>query len=275
VVKHEFGHAIGLGHYVADNMELNIAWAKGHTRAPSIMVVFTHQNFENNIITPMDINKVRALYGEDGFLQNETLEKNTFLLFESPQQEFIILEGEGEGEGLQIASIDGLINPERLFSGTTVLLEITRPDGTSISTQSLVSSDGRFHVQKILDSSAASGTYYVVASYRGEKSDEITFNIINEETMNAQPQIPEWVRIDVGRYGNGQLDDENFLLGIEYLIEEELMMIPDLGEQTKNQEFKIPDWIRNNAKWWSDNQISDKEFINGIQFLIENGIIRI
>jgi len=103
----------------------------------------------------------------------------------------------------------------------------------------------------------------------------MTFNIIHEEALYARFEIPQWVRNDVSKYGNGQADDENLIAGIEYLIEERFMTAPDLPEQTQNQESKIPDWIRNNAKWWSENQISDYEFINGMQFLIENGIIKI
>jgi len=64
VIKHEFGHALGLGHYKADVMELNIEWAQGNTIPPSIMVVFTHQNTDDNIITPKDIEKIRSIYGE-------------------------------------------------------------------------------------------------------------------------------------------------------------------------------------------------------------------
>ena len=29
VVKHEFGHALGLGHYKADDIDVSVAWARG------------------------------------------------------------------------------------------------------------------------------------------------------------------------------------------------------------------------------------------------------
>jgi len=139
--------------------------------------------------------------------------------------------------------------------------------------------------KKILDSSAEKGTYFTIASYRGEKSNEITFNIIKDETVNEQTKnqeikIPEWVKNNAKGYGSGQLDDDKqletfFLTGIEYLVEKGLLTTPDLPEQTKNQEPKIPEWVKNNAKWWADKEISDDEFINGIQFLIKNGFIKI
>lgn len=274
VIKHEFGHALGLGHYIADNLQVNIEWAQGQSKPPSIMAVFTHQNFNENIITLKDINKVITLYGVEGFLHSETVEKITFLSFESPIQEFIIID-----DNFQIAQINGVINTEELVSGIPVVLEITRPDGTSVSENTAVDSDGVFKFQKIIYSSVASGTYFVTASYKGEKSNEISFNIIknteNYDTTIIESQIPQWLKNNVKWYAEGQMMDRDFVLVIKYLIEKGLMDIPDWTEQTQNQEFEIPDWIKNNAKWWSENQISDDEFINGMQFLIENGIIKI
>ena len=75
VVKHEFGHALGLGHYVADDIDVNVEWARGTVPAPSIMAVFTHQNLNNNFITTRDIVAVRSLYGENGFWPDQEEEK--------------------------------------------------------------------------------------------------------------------------------------------------------------------------------------------------------
>jgi len=213
LIKHEFGHALGLGHYVADNMEVNIAWAQGQVRAPSIMVVFSHQNFNENIITLKDIEKVASVYGEGGFLQNKTIEENTFQSFESSLQEYIIPYG-----GFQTASMDGVIDSEKFISGVPVIVEITSPDGTSVFTSIQVNSNGIFKMQKIIDSSVANGTYFAVASYRGEKSNEITFDIVTDGTTIEQSKIPEWIKNSVRWWSEDKIENLDFVLGIQHLI---------------------------------------------------------
>ena len=267
VIKHEFGHTIGLGHYVSDDIEVNIAWVRGQVRALSIMTVFTHQNFENNIITPNDIKKVRSIYGEGGFLLQT--KEAMFHSFESPQKDFIMQDGDFE-----IVQINGVIDSKRFIKGIPIILEITKPDGIRDLMNFRVNSDGVFNMQKIIDSSMLNGTYFVSASYRGEKSDEITFNVINDKTVNVERQIPQWIKNNVGWWADGGIDDEKLIVGIDYLLKNGFMNIPDMPEQPKNQEYEVPNWIRSNAKWWSEGQITDNEYINGMQFLIKIGSLR-
>ena len=270
VIKHEFGHALGLGHYISDDMKVNIAWAQGNAFPPSIMAVFTHQNYNENRITPKDIEKVRSMYGENGFIPQTNVE-SIFDSFESSLQDYII----EDYEEFIIVKLDGVIDSEKVIEGIQAVIEITGPDGTSDSTSIRVNSDGIFNMHKTIDSEDVFGTYSAIASYADAKSDKITFNIIKEETENDEPQIPQWVRNNVKGYGEGQLDDEKLLVGIKYLIEKELLVISDLPQQTIIQESEIPDWVKNNALWWSENKISDEEFLNGMQYLIENQIIDI
>lgn len=89
---------------------------------------------------------------------------------------------------------------------------------------------------------------------------------------NAYAQVPEWVKNTAGWWSEGLIEDKDFLKGIEYLLNEEIIKISKVSANAE-QSDKIPDWIKNNAAWWASGQIEDSDFLNGIQYLVENGII--
>ena len=104
-------------------------------------------------------------------------------------------------------------------------------------------------------------------------------DIIGTQSLNpfsAEPEIeiPSWIKNNAGWWADGQIDDEAFVQGIQYLINETIMNIPqtESGESTGKD---IPSWIKNNAGWWADGQIDDEAFVQGIQYLISNGIMQI
>lgn len=66
-ITHEMGHALGLGHYQADDPEVNSVWAKGLVDAESIMAVFSHENSKLMKIKPIDVAKIKSLYTPNGF----------------------------------------------------------------------------------------------------------------------------------------------------------------------------------------------------------------
>ena len=88
-------------------------------------------------------------------------------------------------------------------------------------------------------------------------------------------EIPDWVRNNAQWWKEGAIDDSDFANGIQYMIEQEIIVIPGLEETGEATEQQIPDWVKNNAGWWAEGLISDKDFANGIEFLVQNGIIRV
>jgi len=89
-------------------------------------------------------------------------------------------------------------------------------------------------------------------------------------------QIPDWIRNNAKWWADGQIGDMEFVSGIQFMIKEKIIDIPDLPEQaSKTDEEKVPDWIRNNAKRWADGQISEDDFVNGIKYLVEKGIVSV
>jgi len=94
-------------------------------------------------------------------------------------------------------------------------------------------------------------------------------------------QIPDWIRNIAGWWAIGDISENEFLTGIEYLINNNIILIDfvpcnyEIQNQTISPSKSVPDWIKNNASWWSDNLIDDTDFINGLQYLIEHKIIKI
>ena len=92
-------------------------------------------------------------------------------------------------------------------------------------------------------------------------------------TSSAQ-SIPEWIKTNAGWWSEGLISDDDFVSGIQFLIKEEILIVPPTSISSE-QSGEIPDWVKNNAGWWAQDLISDDDFINGIQFLIKIGLISV
>ncbi len=99
--------------------------------------------------------------------------------------------------------------------------------------------------------------------------------VVDRVETSSEIIIPDWVRNNAGWWSAGQIEDNDFASGIEFMIKEGIITVPSTSNGQSSGNSVIPDWVRNNAGWWSDRLISDKEFANGLQYLIENGIISV
>ena len=90
----------------------------------------------------------------------------------------------------------------------------------------------------------------------------------------AESAIPDWVRNNAGWWAEGLIGDSDFVSGIQFLIKNDIMVIPETTPTSQSDEG-IPDWVKNNAGWWAEGLIGDSDFVSGIQFLIKNGVIAI
>ena len=86
--------------------------------------------------------------------------------------------------------------------------------------------------------------------------------------------IPHWVRNNASWWAADKISDDDFISGIQYLIENKIIKISS-QDVKKNTSDNIPTWIKNNAGWWASGKIPDQEFVSGIKFLVENNIIKI
>ena len=90
-------------------------------------------------------------------------------------------------------------------------------------------------------------------------------------------QIPDWIKKVAGWWANSEISESEFMSGIEYLINNNIISIQPVPCSTANASSTelVPDWIKNNAMWWSEDLIEDADFINGIQYLVKKQIISI
>jgi len=94
------------------------------------------------------------------------------------------------------------------------------------------------------------------------------------EIVTGKNILPDWIKKNAKWWSTNQITDEDFVLGLEFMINNGLIKIPPTAvEDQKSNE--IPEWVKNNALWWSVGIISEQEYVNAIQFLISKGIIRL
>lgn len=109
-------------------------------------------------------------------------------------------------------------------------------------------------------------------SYANTTIPIVINRVINQNDVIS---IPDWIRNNAKWWSQDQINDNTFIQGIQYLIKEEIMKIPETQKGTGSSSDEIPSWIKNNAGWWSDGLISEDEFLKGIEFLVKEGIIKI
>ena len=86
--------------------------------------------------------------------------------------------------------------------------------------------------------------------------------------------IPSWIKNNAGWWVDGQIDDNSFVSGVEWLISNDIIEVPPTTI-SGTTETTIPSWVKNTSGWWADNQISDDDFVNAIQYLIKVGIMTV
>lgn len=114
----------------------------------------------------------------------------------------------------------------------------------------------------------STGKYFVDVEYSGA-SDSIEFELIDSGNI----VIPFWIKQVAYFWISDQISDENFADAIEFLIKNEIIIVPETEKESIGNNTQIPSWIKTNTTWWLEEKISDTDFALGIQYLIKIGII--
>ncbi|MCE9616986.1 MAG: hypothetical protein K8Q88_01305 [Nitrosarchaeum sp.] len=107
-----------------------------------------------------------------------------------------------------------------------------------------------------------------------DMSKSFTISDFNQvESVQNQP-VPVWIKNNAKWWADGIITEDEFIRGIEHLINQGIITIPQVEPSTSTSE-QIPIWFKNTVKWWADGQIPDLDFINGVQYLVKNNLIKV
>ena len=250
---------------------MNVAWAKGGVDAPSIMAVFSQENSKLMKIKPIDIEKIKSIYTPNGFKAiSESLVSKTFESFSVDKPEYHI-----KNDMADMITITGIVTNEAFSRGQNVLITQTFPDGHNEELKARVNDSQIFSIQIRLNPDTQKGQYYLKADYMNGRSDEISFSVLDDTVHNySEHRIPDWIKQNAKWWSEGNLDDQTFVNGIQFLVKNQIIKVSSVSQST-DKNNTIPKWIKNNAGWWSEGQISEDDFLRVIQYLTLNGIIKI
>ncbi len=157
-------------------------------------------------------------------------------------------------------------------------LTITSPGGAVFENQIFPARDGSFSFHSQLTKDYAPGMYEVRIHYNEITIGPATFKIISDgESQDKKDiqKVPEWIRTNAEWWSKDKISNNDFVKGIEYLINNGVIKVPPATEGTESGSTEIPSWVKKSAGWWADHTISTGEFLRSIQYLIEHGIIRL
>ncbi|HJU13145.1 MAG TPA: DUF192 domain-containing protein [Candidatus Nitrosotalea sp.] len=86
--------------------------------------------------------------------------------------------------------------------------------------------------------------------------------------------VPTWVKNNTGLWVHGKMTDSQFILGMRYLVANEIMPLPDKFSGMVLQK-PIPAWIKTAGLWWEEGNITDQEFVSSVAYLISSGKIQV
>ena len=93
------------------------------------------------------------------------------------------------------------------------------------------------------------------------------------ESLGEDFTIPDWIKNNAGWWADGQIPDSAFLHGIQFLINEEIIVVEIPAVESDVEE--VPGWVKKTAGWWADDKIHDFTFVGAIKYLISQGIMTI
>lgn len=215
-------------------------------------------------------------------------------------------EAENDAPGLVTTennySIPIIFELKVLQRGLILEIKVTYPDGTE-GNSGISPRSQRVNYQYSLEPNSPSGTYKIEVKYGDEIVHRFEYEFVTKDIpktplepskeiisepkkeeipvyddvleKSSDEKIPLWIKNNAEWWVDGQIDDQTFVNGIQFLIQENIIDVDLSVIETDGSNQVVPAWIKNTAEWWANNQISENEFIKAIEFLVKNGIISV
>lgn len=175
ILRHELGHAMGLGHYISD--ELYYTRGLGHPSSMMVPVLDllaspTHLPIDPQLmeIMPVDLQKLKEIYGDGGW--GATKISKT----EAKQEPLKTI---SVSSGKTIAQkIVGVIPADLYKKGKIAEISILKPDGNTETQKLAVGSNGGFSYSIMISYKTASGKYDITVNYFGKQIKKLSYVVM-------------------------------------------------------------------------------------------------
>ena len=116
------------------------------------------------------------------------------------------------------------------------------------------------------------GFWHVAFSVEPQSQGILEISGFDKGLPPELPTVPVWVKQNADWWATAQIPDSEFLEGIDFLFEKQILSVPT-REAVTESEWKIPEWVQTPASWWYEEKISDEQFLNIIENLVKREII--
>ena len=97
--------------------------------------------------------------------------------------------------------------------------------------------------------------------------------VLSYEYLDSDFTVPSWIKNNAGWWADDQINDDSFVSGIQWMITNDVIILPPTELGTGDGENVIPRWVKSTAGWWSNDEINDVTFVAALRYLIGEGII--
>ncbi len=200
-IMHEIGHSLGLDHYFSDNPEVTSSWSQ-LSILPSVMISGINNHADVKQVRNIDIQKVRSLYGSEGFYAfspepapklptpEPTPEPEPTPKYVPPKIPIEPFERiditsskiEVEPYSTEMIKIIGDISEEEFLIGQRVYIILEKPDGSTETLTITPTRKGHFETTLVFDNDSMRGSYEIWAIYmeQRDRNMDIIFEVVTK-----------------------------------------------------------------------------------------------